>query len=289
VQLHLGTPAPWAGGLDGVPVVQTSANDPDQPVLEVAWHTDARGMRMRYVDGTEFHVRADGREVWASWSAPMTKADAVVYLVGPVLGYVLRRLGVLALHASGCVIDGRAFAFCGSRGSGKSTLAAALALGGMPALSDDVLALRPSPAGTMAAPGYESLRVWDDSARFLVGDENRLPLLTPNWEKRAFTPAALGGATASTAAPLGGVFLMQPRADDPSAPRVEPVSPTDAFLFLTASTSANYLLDGAMRADEFVHLSALVAEVPVFRLVPHSDPARLSELTRVVAACARRD
>ncbi len=281
--MHLGKSAPWAAAAaEDAVVTHTSAHDPDQPVVEVAWSASAGGMRMRYVDDTEFHVRLDGREVWATWQPPMTLEDTTVYLLGPVLGFVLRRLGVLALHASASVVDGRAAAFCGAHGSGKSTTAAAFAAAGHAALSDDVLALRPSGSVVLAYPSYDHLRVWEDSARILVGEPGRLPLLTPNWEKRAFVPEELGFLVSRGPVPLGWIFLLQPRVADADAPRVEPVRPADAFMALTASTSANYLLDQRMRNEEFSLLSDLVSRTPVYRLVPHADPERLPELV----ACA---
>ncbi len=279
VTVHLGIPAPWAGTVGGdANVINTSANDPDQPVVEVSWSSNRGGMQMRYVDDTEFHVSADGRDVWATWQAPMTLADTMVYLLGPVLGFVLRQQGVLALHASANVIDGQAAAFCGPRGAGKSTTAAAFAQAGFAALSDDVLALRASNRGVLASPAYDHLRLWDDSAQILVGDRERLPLLTPNWDKRAFAPESLGHAVSRTPAPLGWIFLLEPRAADDAMPRIEPVGAADAFIALTASTSANYLLDQRMRGEEFRLLSDLVARTAVFRLTPHADPLRVQQL-----------
>lgn len=279
VTVHLGAPAPWAAAAaDDAKVIHTSANDPDHPVVEVSWSSSRGGMKMRYVDDTEFHVSADGRDVWATWQPPMTLADTMVYLLGPVLGFVLRQQGVLALHASANVIDSRAAAFCGPRGAGKSTTAAAFAQAGFAALSDDVLALRASNGAVLASPAYDHLRVWDDSAQILVGDHERLPLLTPNWEKRAFSPEALGHAVSRVPAPLGWIFLLEPRASDDAAPRIEPVGAADAFITLTASTSANYLLDQRMRSEEFGLLSDLVARTPVFRLTPHADPSRLPQM-----------
>ena len=285
VTLHFGETAPWPAA-DRTSVVHTSANDPDHPVVEVSWSESARGMRMRYVDETEFHVSADGSEVWANWHPPMTLADTMVYLIGPVLGFVLRQRGVLALHASANVVDGRAAAFCGPRGAGKSTTAAAFATAGFPALSDDVLALRAGGGGVLAYPAYDHLRVWDDSAEMLVGSAERLPLLTPNWEKRAFAPEPFGHGVAREPTRLGWIFLIEPRVADDHAPRVEPVRAADAFIALTASTSANYLLDQRMRGEEFGLLTDLVARIPVFRLLPHSDPARMpmivDEVLRIV-------
>ncbi len=205
-----------------------------------------------------------------------------MHLVGPVLGFVLRRLGVLSLHASGSVIGGRAAAFAGPSGAGKSTIAAALAAAGNPALTDDVLAIREMEGTTLAFPAYDHLRVWDDTARAVVGEGHALPWLTPSWDKRAFQLEALGYAVARSPAPLASLFLVAEREDDARAPRVEPVRAADAFVPLVAHTSANYLLSPEMRAEEFALLARLLARTPVYRLVPHADPARLPGLVSCV-------
>ena len=259
-----------------------SATDPDPPVSEAAWIEGRPGLRLRYGDGAEYHVSADAHEVWVTWPGALAFEDAMIHLVGPVLGFILRRRGVLSLHASGAVIGGRAAAFSGESGAGKSTIAAALAAAGHAALADDVLALREVRGTMMAYPAYDHLRVWDDAARALVGEEHELPWLTPSWDKRAFTLETLGYPVARAPAPLGWIFLLADRTNDEASPRVEPVRAADAFVPLVANTSANYLLSPEMRAEEFALLARLLERTPVLRLFPHTDPARLSQLVSCV-------
>ncbi len=266
------------GGL----VFRALPGDAEEPVVEVAWIGDRAGLRWRYADGIEFQTRADGAEVWATWPAPMTLADAAVYLVGPVLGYVLRRRGVLSLHASAVVIGDRAVAFCGEAGAGKSTLAATFASAGYPVVTDDVLALGGVESIPVAQPAGDHLRVWDDSAAFLVGEPDDLPLITPDWEKRALPIEARGLSVMRSPVALGAIFLSEPRAADDALPRVGPARGADALMRLAANTTANYLLDGAMRVEELRLLEALVARTRLFLLRPHSDPRRLAALVMQV-------
>ena len=282
--VHVGTRAPWsdrASAADGV-LYRAKPGEPDPPIREAAWLAGRPGLRLLYGDGAEYCVRADAREVWVTWPASLAFEDAMVHFVGPVLGFILRRLGVLTLHASGAVIGAYAAAFCGESGAGKSTLAAALAAVGHAALADDVLALREVNSTMMAYPAYDHLRVWDDSANAIVGPGHDLPWLTPSWDKRAFTLSALGYPIARAPAPLGWIFLLAPRSRDDSAPRVEPLRAAEAFVPLVANTAANYLLSPEMRAKEFALLARLLACTPVLRLVPHEDPARLAELVSCV-------
>jgi hypothetical protein len=209
-----------------------------------------------------------------------------VYLLGPVLSYLLRRRGVLSLHASAVVVNGAAVAFCGFGGAGKSTLAAAFATAGHQVLSDDVVALRERGGTLFVYPANEYLRVWRDSADLLTGDHSRLPLLTPNWEKRAFLITDLGYAVARDPAPLAAVCILDNRQNIDAAPFVEALHPARALLALTPHTSVNYLLDERMRATEFTQLNQLVQGMPVYRVVPHTDPARLAALVALAATLA---
>ena len=51
---------------------------------------------------------------------------------------------------------------------------------------------------------------------------------------------------------------------------------------LVRNSYVNYLLDCAMRAREFEVLGKLVRCVPVRRVVPHADPARLPALCQAI-------
>ena len=287
--LHLGARAPWADSgpaADGL-IYRAPSDAADPPMVEATWASGRQGILLRYADGTEFHVSEDAREAWASWPAPLTVADAMVYLLGPVLGYVLRRRGVLALHASGVVIEGRAAAFCGGSGAGKSTIAAAVATAGHVALADDVLALREVDGRTMAYPAHDHLRVWDDTAALFVDPAEPLELLTPNWDKRALPLERLGTAIARAPAPLGAIFVLGERTADEAAPRTERVRAADALLQIITNTAANYLLSREMRGEELALLARVLDRTPVYRLTPSSDPARLPLLVSRVAETLR--
>ena len=95
-----------------------------------------------YSDGTRFALERRGNEVFADWPDPLTLEDVAPYLVGPVLGVVLRLRGMVPLHASAVSIGDQAIALVGPAGAGKSTTAAAFARCGYRVISDDVVALQ---------------------------------------------------------------------------------------------------------------------------------------------------
>jgi hypothetical protein len=255
------------------------------PTVEVRRSEDA-GFWFRYADGTEFTLDREGTRVAAWWAAASTLEDTATYLLGPVLGFALRLRGVLALHASAVLIDGRAVALVGPSGAGKSTTAAAFAAAGVPVLADDVLAVRTVGDDAMAFPSYRVLRLWEESEQMLFGTVGALPRLTPTWDKRAL-PLGEDFPFHRAPAPLGDVFLMAPRVDDEAAPLVTPVPRGEALMELVLNTYANYLQDDRMRADELRALEGMLRGRRVRQLVPHADPARLTALVHAVCAAAR--
>lgn len=286
VTIALGAGARPAAAWSSAPAHYRGPDTADgTPSVEVRRGEDA-GFWFRYPDGTEFTLDRAGTRVGAWWATASTLEDTATYLLGPVLGFALRLRGVLALHASAVLIDGRAVALVGPSGAGKSTTAAAFAAAGVPVLADDVLAVRTVGDDAVAFPSYRLLRLWGESEFILFGTIGELPRLTPTWNKRAL-PLGAEYPFHRSPAPLGDVFLLAPRTVDDAAPLVAPVRPGEALMELVLNTYANYLLDDRMRADELRALEGLLRGRRVRRLVPHADPARLTGLVDAVCAAAR--
>jgi hypothetical protein len=242
----------------------------------------AEGFVLQYADGTEFHVSRSGREVWATWAPKSTLADTETYLLGPVLGFAQRLMGVLCLHSSAVVVDDMAIALCGPAYSGKSTTAGAFAAAGFGVLADDMTAIREHGGRAMAMPAYDHLRVWDETERILLGSSGMLPRLTPTWDKRALRLRGQGWTFCETPVRLGAVVLLGARENALRAPRIEAVAPGESFVTIAANSYANYLLDDRMRAEEFASIARLMRDVTVVRAAPHADPARIGDLVSAI-------
>ena len=126
---------------------------------------------MEYSDGAQFWLDHQGTRVWATWNAPLLLQDVATYLLGPVLGLLLRFRGVICLHASAVVLDDCAVAFVGSEGAGKSTTAAALARRNHAVISDDIVALAENEDRFLVLPAYPYLSLWSESAEMLFGPD----------------------------------------------------------------------------------------------------------------------
>ncbi|MBM4300060.1 MAG: hypothetical protein FJ121_00785 [Deltaproteobacteria bacterium] len=258
-----------------------------EPVLQV-WRVENDGsFRFRYSDGVEFGVDRRGARVWASGSAGATPEDLDVYLLGPVLGFVLRLRGITCLHASAVMADTWALAFPGPAGAGKSTLAAAFALSGCPVLADDVLPLREADGHFLAGPGIPRLCLWPDAVGHLYGSPEALPRLTPDyaldptWDKRWLDLAKVNPQFFRKAPPLGVIYFLGERQAAADF-RVEAISPGEGLMMLVANSYRTELLNKDLRAREFATLARLAAQVPLRRVTPPDDPARLSGLCEAI-------
>ena len=292
VTLEIGAEPEWAGEALRLPsfCYHQLAAEPltGDPAFIVTVLGAMEFFELTYTDGTRFVVDAAGSRVWGTWTPPLVFEDLVTYLLGPVMGFVLRRRGVTPLHASVVNVDGRAIVLSGAAQAGKSTTAAALALRGVPVLCEDVAPLKESGAGFFVEPAYPRICVWPDAVEKLLGQEEALPRLTPNWEKRFL---ALDGARAKFEVerlPLGAVYLFSGRTAESGAPRVEELGPREALLELVQNTYMNWLLDRRQRAEEFDLLARMAARVPVRRIVPHQDAARLSTMCELLLEDATR-
>ncbi len=131
VEVWLYTEPSWLVELaDAVPeifYISPSESEQGTPTLTVWRFKGSEYFRLVYCDGTEFIVDGLGKKIRATWPDPLTLEDTTTYLLGPVLGFVLRLRGVTALHASAVAIGKQAIAFLGPAGAGKSTIAARFA------------------------------------------------------------------------------------------------------------------------------------------------------------------
>lgn len=284
VELHLGV-SPYAHGKfspDGEELryVSPYCNETGDPEMRVWGVAKSELLRIAYFDGTQFWVDRKRENLWATWPAASSLEHALTYLLGPVLGILLRLRGVTCLHASAVAFGDYSVALVGSAGAGKSTTAAAFARQGNGILSDDIVALEEKGADFYVLPAYPHLCLWPDSVNALYGSPEALPRFVPDWEKRRL---ALGGEGRfeSRALPLRAVYILGERRPE-AAPYVENIAPKDALISLVTETYANKLLDRELRAREFELLGRVATRIPIRRVHAHEDAARLEQLCSLI-------
>lgn len=253
-----------------------------EPALQV-WELEKPELwHMRYNDGVEFWLDRELKTVWADWPKSCSLEIALTYLVGPILGLLLRLRGAVCLHASAVSIRDRAIIFVGSEGAGKSTTAAAFAQLGFSVLSDDIVALVEREEQFHALPAYTRLNLWPDSVKLLYGSPDALPQIMPDWSKRCLKLGESGEARfEERTLPIGAVYVL---ADSRAnlAESVEFISQKTAMMTLVTNTYATNFLDAKQRADEFAVLGRLVSAVPIRKVNAKRGTLRVDELCKVI-------
>ena len=164
---------------------QPQASLPDEPYdrwvspeghVQAEFHRHRQGFLIRFPHQADFVIGAEAPHTITGWPVPECDARTVINLyhnaIQPILG---NHTGGLFLHGSAVSIgadwsDG-AIAFLGLSRSGKTTLAGSFAKDGHPFLTEDVIDLRLGQGQYWLQPKRSKLRLFADSARFLLGSD----------------------------------------------------------------------------------------------------------------------
>ena len=249
----------------------------------VSLHQGAAGDLLRFSEVTDFFLTDD--EIRCHLLDPDYAFMVEVHLLGTVLAYWLERRGVPVLHASAVSVGDRSVAFLGTNKAGKSSLSVSLMRRGYPLLSDDLVGLQITDSGVEARPGFPSMRMWPDLARYVTGERwAQLPLAHPRFEKRRTAVGPEGfGHFIDRVQPIACLYLPERVRDaGASSPiRIETVSPGEAiFEFLRESFLPQLTQAAGFAPGRLKVFSMLTAKVPVRRL---TYPAGFEHLNAVSA------
>jgi hypothetical protein len=265
----------------------TEKNEHGEPGFRIWSDPSAGRLRMEYADGIRFWLERRGTAIWCTWPENLTIADAAVYLLGPVLGLLLRLRGVTCLHASAVALADRAVAFAGVEGAGKSTTAGALARRGHAIVSDDIVAVDERGGAFYVLPAHPYLGLWPESVEMLYGPGRTIPQFASIWDKGRLSLTEHQIPFHERALPLGAIFILGDRTDDPAAPYVEDVTARNSLMALVANSYGTNLLGKQMRVREFELLGRLVTRVPTWRLRPSRDRSKLEALCAFIETRCR--
>jgi hypothetical protein len=290
IDVHLGS-SPFGNNQESSQVDQliyTSAytDASGGPALRVWQIGKSEYIRLDYYDGVQFWLDRTGKNVWAVWPDTSTLENVSTYLVGPVLGLLLRFRGVVCLHASAVTLGDRAVVFLGPEGAGKSTTAAALAQRGHAVIADDVVGLVEQHGRFSVLPAYPHLSLWPDSVTMLYGPDKELPTLSPDWGKQLLSLAENRLKFEQRNLPLGAIFILRERSSDSQVPFIESAPHREGLLSMVINSFATNLLDQEMRAHEFSLLGRVLSGVPFRYLKPSAEATRIPLLcAQVEATC----
>lgn len=266
--------------------VSAAKDENGDPVLRVASLDGGQCLLLRYSDGTRFAIDLDAKTVHADWPSALTLEDASSYLIGPVLGLILRLRGTIPLHASAVAVGDHAIAIAGPAGAGKSTTAAVLAKSGYRMISDDVVALQEEASKFVVPPGYPRVNLWSDSVQAVAGSELNLPRICPTVDKR-FLPLDPDKQFETRHLPLAAIYVLDGRMEGPVEPVLKPLSGAEALVAILANTYMNHLPHRENRRREFELLGRVVSRIPVMRAQAQGGLSTLSRFCETIASNAR--
>jgi predicted ATPase len=254
----------------------------EEPALQIWDVQDGEFLLVSYCDEAEFWLDRRGGTLWARWPGNSSLENTLSYLVGPIMGLLLRLRGAVCLHASAVNVDDFAVIFVGLEGAGKSTTAAAFAQQGFAVLSDDIVALVEREQQFHALPAYKRINLWADSVKLLYGSRDALPQIIPNWEKACLQLGEDGKARfEERALPIGAIYALGDSAAN-SGESVEAISQRTALMTLVTNTYATTFIDAKQRAQEFAVLGRLVTAVPIRKVNAKRGTLRVDELCDVI-------
>jgi len=246
------------------------------------FHRVGSDILIRFPEQADFLLKPaigdDGFDV-IGWPDTASDAKTAINLyhnaIEPILG---NHFDGLFLHGSAVRIGGQeagAAAFLGLSRGGKTTLAGSLAKAGHPFLTEDVIDLRAKDGHYWLQPKRSKLRLFADSARFLLGNDTVIE------DADAKQDVAAGEALpfADEAVPLRQVYVLG--TDHRAALSITRFSMQDALSALLPHAFILDVEDKARLRSHFSRMADLSQDVECYALDFTRDYA---ELPRVGAA-----
>jgi hypothetical protein len=261
----------------------------DDGRLWMARAKNQEGYLLRYNDLADFWVdRLGGQVTCCARTANVSDSTIRALLLDHVLPLVSALRGKYALHAAAVVTERGACAFSGGAGIGKSTLAASLSLAGYRLLTDDCLILEGAHR-IVAAPAHPGIKLYGDSLEILMPQAKVAKPVAEYSTKRRLSLAESGAEFPTEPAPLARIYFLVRRNEVAAGtgwalPRIERLSPRDAFVELVNEGIRLDNTDQEMLIREFQFTERLAMSVPIKRLVIPDDLQSLEAVRKVIVA-----
>ncbi len=187
-----------------------------------------------------------------------------LYILGACCAIILIRRGMVPLHASGVVIDGKAYAILGDCGAGKSTLGTAFRHAGYQLLSDDIVGIRfnESNNSLTAYPGYPQQKLWKQSMDYFELETANYDSILESYDKYA---VPVRDQFAREPVLLSGIFELE-KADIPQI-MMKPMKPLERIQLIRYHSFLDKLLKEMKMEQWLFAIAAKIAlSVPFYQL-----------------------
>lgn len=230
---------------------------------------------IRYTNGhglVQFLLSWNGTDVNVTWDSEVPFSDILTYLLGPVLGCLLRLRGHTCLHAGVVAVENKAIALIGAKGAGKSTTTAALAsFQNLSVLSDDIAVISKVENQYLVYSGYPRLRLWPETVNCLPGlDSDSLPRILSISDKR-YLELSIGKSNSQwnfqqDPLPLAAIYLLEITDDNADRFSLNPLTGGESLFALAANVYPEYTLETSMRMDDFKFFGQLASRTQVRKI-----------------------
>ncbi len=234
---------------------------------------------IRFPDQADFEIALGNSQVKAFPLPDLSSAALDTLYRNSILPIIGNHAGGLNLHGSAVAMgagEGEgALAFMGLSRRGKTTLAGAFAAAGHPFLSEDTVALERSGEHYLVQPMRPVLRVFHDSAHFLLGQ-------APDWDdedSKSEVDASGLLPFADRPAPLRHIFLLGP--GEAHRVVITRLGEVEALAQLMQQAFVLDVEDKPRLRAHFERVAILAAKVPCHLL---DYPRRYDHLPQVIAA-----
>ncbi|KRE44910.1 hypothetical protein ASG81_14580 [Paenibacillus sp. Soil522] len=240
-----------------------SQQDCQDPFTSSNFHFD-NGRLYFHIPDTAVYSITSGTHIMVTPYPGADEAKVRLYLLGTCMGVLLMQRGILPLHGSAVVIDGKVYAIVGESGAGKSTLAAAFAQAGYPLMTDDVIAvsLSDDSAAATVNPSYPQQKLWEESIE-------QLGLLSQNY-------SSIYQRVNKYAVPIQSQFYREPlslagiieltKTSEPE-PSIKAYNTLEGLHVLNVHTYRNSLLHLLnLQQWHFQSIARLASQLPVYQL-----------------------
>ena len=250
------------------------------------FHRDGPDFVIRFPHQADFYLEANGKGYRIS-ARPVPGLDVQTLTnlyhnaIEPILG---NHDGGLFLHGSAVVVPSGlsgeeqegAIAFLGLSRGGKTTLAGSFARDGFPFLTEDVIDLRRTEGRYWLQPKRSKLRLFSDSARFLLGEDT-------NFEDEDLKQDVEAGSSlpfSKAQAPLRQIYLL---GTDHRAPlSIRQLSHQEALSALMPHAFILDVTDKARLRGHFTRMADLSQDIACFALDFTRDYAELPKVREAV-------
>lgn len=240
--------------------------------------------RFEIVSVAAYLIDAEGRSVVVAPSHGSDAQESGVFLLSSVLAILCHRRGLLPLHASSVLIDGKAVAFVGASGLGKSVLAALFYKQGYTVLADDLAVVDVSAQeGPMILPSSPQLALWrDDLERLGYGSEG---LVRRRAGLEKYNLPLVNQISGTAPVPLAAIYHLG-EANDPRHVMHESIRGLNAVMTVNENMHAG-LAGRRLSGDKalFKRAAHLAAAVPVYQL---TRPLSMEHNAKLVTELAER-